>query len=275
MKLSQEIIEEVPLAILDTETTGLEPALGHRVIEVAILRLENWKEVGQINELVNPGRPIPASASRIHHLYDGDVANAPPFVELADKIEEMLDGALVVAHNAAFDAGFIAAEWTLTGRPLPLNPWACTLLLARRRYNFWRNNLREVARSLGIRKVRSHRALGDAWTTAQVLLRMSKDLHQWGIYTVGDLVHAQGGAIYCPPPPPMNLPSPLEEAIKKRNPIGIRYMDDDGEVSERVIEPYYLGSYRESDYLVAFCRRDNAQRTFRIDGILASFPSYP
>ncbi len=275
MKLSQEIIEEVPLAILDTETTGLEPALGHRVIEVAILRLENWKEVGQINELVNPGRPIPASASRIHHIYDGDVADAPPFAALADRIQEMLDGALVVAHNAAFDAGFIAAEWALTGRPLPLNPCACTLLLARKRFNFWRNNLGEVARALGIRTGRAHRAMNDVWVTAQVLQRMLKDLHHWGIYSVGDLTHAQGGAIYFPPPPPLNLPSPLGEAIKNRSPIGIRYLDDDGQTSERVIEPYYLGSYRENDYLVAFCRRDNAQRTFRIDGILASFSSYP
>jgi DNA polymerase-3 subunit epsilon len=275
MILSKELIEEVPLAILDTETTGLEPALGHRIIEVAILRLENWKEVGQINELVNPGRPIPVAASRIHHIYDGDVATAPPFVDLADRIQEILDGALVVAHNATFDAGFIAAEWTLTGRPLPLNPWACTLLLARRRFNFWRNSLREVARSLGIRRGRQHRAMGDVWTTAQVLQRMLKDLHHWGIYSVGDLMHAQGGAIYCPPPPPLNLPSPLGEAISNRSPIGIRYVDDDGHVTERVIEPYYLGSYRESDYLVAFCRLRNAQRTFRIDGILASFPPYP
>ena len=275
MKLSEKLIEEIPLAILDTETTGLEPALGHRVIEVAILRLENWKEVGQINELVNPGRPIPASASRIHHIYDGDVANAPPFAHLSDKIEEMLDGALVVAHNAAFDAGFVAAEWALTGRPLPLNPWACTLLLARKRFNFWRNNLGEVARALGVRAGRAHRAMNDVWVTAQVLQRMLKDLHQWGIYSVGDLMHAQGGAIRFPPPPPIELPSPLGEAIQNRTPIGIRYLDDDGHVSERVIEPYYLGSYRENDYLVAFCRLTNAQRTFRVDGILASFSAYP
>lgn len=275
MKLSKKLIEEVPLAILDTETTGLEPALGHRVIEVAILRLEDWKEVGQINELVNPGRPIPPSASRIHHIYDGDVANAPPFVHLSDKIEEMLDGALVVAHNAAFDAGFVASEWALTGRPLPLNPWACTLLLARKRFNFWRNNLGEVARALGVRAGRAHRAMNDVWVTAQVLQRMLKDLHHWGIHSVGDLMHAQGGAIRFPPPPPIELPSPLGEAIQNRTPIGIRYLDDDGHVSERVIEPYYLGSYRDSDYLVAFCRQTNAQRTFRVDGILASFSAYP
>ncbi len=129
-------IDQVPLAILDTETTGLEPAIGHRVIELAILRLENWQSAGEIDELVNPGRPIDPSASRINSIYDADLVGAPPFEQLTDRILELIDGALLVAHNATFDAGFIATEWTLTGLPLPLNPWACTLQIARKRYNF-------------------------------------------------------------------------------------------------------------------------------------------
>lgn len=187
MKLSKVLIDEVPLAILDTETTGLESALGHRIIEIAILRLEDWQEVGQINELVNPGRPIDPSASRVNKIFDADVANAPPFVHLADEIARLLDGAMVIAHNAVFDAGFVSAEWTLTGRSPLLNPCACTLQLARRRYNFWRNNLGEVARALGVRTGRAHRAMNDVWVTSQIFGRMLKDLHHWGIHTVGVL----------------------------------------------------------------------------------------
>ncbi len=235
MKLSKKLIDKVPLAVLDTETTGLEPALGHRVIEIAILRLENWQETGQINQLVNPGRPIDPSASRVNKIYDGDVADAPPLVDFADQIEELLDGALVIAHNAAFDAGFIATEWILTGRPALLNPCACTLLIARKRYNFWRNNLGEVARSLGVRLGRAHRAMNDVWTTTQVFRRMMRDMNHWGIHTIGDLMHTQGGPIYFPPPPPIRLPRPFDEAVNKRSPIGIRYLDDNGHMTERVI----------------------------------------
>lgn len=274
MRLSKELIDEVPLAVLDTETTGLEPALGHRIIEIAILRLENWQEVGQINQLVNPGRPIDPSASRVNKIFDADVANAPPFSHLADDIDRLLDGAIVIAHNAAFDAAFVSAEWMLTDRPPLLNPCACTLQLARRRYNFWRNNLSEVARALGVRTGRAHRAMNDVWVTSQIFQRMLKDLHHWGIYTVGDLMHAQGGPIYFPPPPPIDLPSPLNEAVHNRTPIGIRYLDDLGNVTERVIEPYYLSSFRDEDYLVAFCRLQEAQRTFRLDRILGAFPAY-
>lgn len=275
MKLSKQLIEDVPLAVLDTETTGLESALGHRVIELAILRLENWKETGQLNELINPGRPVSPSASRVNKIYDADLANAPPFVHFADRIAELLDGALIVAHNATFDATFIAAEWILTGRPPLLNPCACTLQLARRRFNFWRNNLGQVARALGVRTPRAHRAMNDVWVTSQVFQRMLKDLHGGGIHTVGDLMYAQGGPIYFPPPPPIELPSPLAEAVHNRTPIGIRYLDDNDNTTERVIEPYYLSSHRDYDYLVAFCRLRNAQRTFRLDRILAAFSAYP
>lgn len=275
MKLSNQLIDKVPLAVLDTETTGLEPALGHRVVEVAILRLEGWETAGELNQLVNPGRPMDPSASRVNQIYDADLAGAPAFVDLADQIAKLLDGALIVAHNAPFDAGFIAAEWTLAGRPQLLNPCACTLQLARRRYNFWRNNLGEVAYALGVRTGRAHRAMNDVWMTAQVFRRMMRDLNQWGVFTVGEVMHAQGGSIYIPPPPPIDLPSPLDEAVRNRAPIGIRYIDDKGSTSERVIEPYYLGTFRGDDYLVAYCRLRNAQRTFRIDRILGAFSPYP
>ncbi len=273
MELSDQLIDEVPLAVLDTETTGLESALGHRTIELAILRLENWQEVGSFNQLINPGRTIPPSASRINHIHDVDVANAPPFVDYADDIAELLQGALVVAHNATFDAGFISAEWTLTGRPPLLNQCACTLLIARRQFSFWRNSLGEVARELGVRTGRAHRAMNDTWMTSQILRRMLIDLNQWGICTVGELVHAQGGPIRFHPPLSIDLPPPLGKAVRNRSPIGIRYLDNSGATTERVIEPYYMSNHRGDDYLIAFCRLRNSQRTFRVDRILGAFPA--
>jgi DNA polymerase-3 subunit epsilon len=274
MNLADKLIDEVPLAVLDTETTGLEPALGDRVIEIAILRLEGTHLTGELNELVNPGRPISPAASRVNGIYNSDLVDAPRFVDLADTVADLLDGALIVAHNAEFDAAFIAAEWTLTDRPFLLNPWACTLQLARRQYNFWRNNLRDVARELDVSYGRAHRAMGDAWTTARIFRRMIRDFSSKGISTVGQIMHAQGGSINFPPPPSITFDPSLDEAVRNRTPIGIRYLDDAGRESERIIEPYYLSSFGEGDYLVAYCRLRNAQRTFRVDRILASYPPY-
>jgi DNA polymerase-3 subunit epsilon len=275
MNLSEKLVDEVPLAVLDTETTGLQPALGDRVIEIAILRLEDNGLAGELSELVNPERPISPGASRVNGLYDSHVADAPRFVEIADQIAELLDGALIIAHNAEFDAAFVAAEWTLTGRPFLLNPWACTLQLARRQYNFDRNSLREVARALDVSYGRAHRAMGDAWTTARIFRRMVRDFSSRGISTVGQLMHAQGGQINFPPSPSITFDPSLDTAVRNRTPIGIRYLDDAGNTTERVIVPYYMGSFREDDYLVAYCRLRNAQRTFRVDRILASYPPYP
>lgn len=275
MRLGELLLDDVPLAVLDVETTGLVPALGHRVIELAILRLEGWQEVGRFEQLINPGRSIPAAASRINRLYDSDVAHAPKFATFAQEIAEILDGTLVVAHNAAFDAKFMAAEWILTGRPPLGNPCACTLLLAQRRYNFWRNNLRAVAHALEVPAGRGHRAMQDVWVTAQVLRRMLKDLYQWGIHTVGDVVHAQGGAIYLEPEELFALPGRLSKAVRKRTPIGIRYVDEDDNITERVIEPCFVANHQGAPYLVAFCRLRNAQRTFRVDRIIGDFPAYP
>ncbi len=275
MIFHDQLIDAVPLAVLDTETTGLEPALGHRVIELAILRLEGWQETGQMDELVNPGRPISPSASRVNQIVDADVTNAPRFPDLVGRVADLLEGTLVVAHNAAFDAAFIAAEWTLTSLPPLTNPCACTLLLARNWYRLPRNGLGQVARELGIRRRLAHRAMPDVWVTAQIFRRMLKDLNQWGVHTVGELMHAQGGIISFPAPAQVALPSPLDRAVQQHTPIGIRYLDDHGNVTERVIEPYFLRSYQGDGYLTAFCRLRNAQRTFRIDRILAAFPAYP
>jgi DNA polymerase-3 subunit epsilon len=110
MELSDQLIDEVPLAVLDTETTGLEPALGHRIIELAILRLENWQEVGRFNQLINPGRTIPPSASRINHIFDVDVAKAPPFVDYADDIAELLQGARHCSINAPAPCKLLAGN---------------------------------------------------------------------------------------------------------------------------------------------------------------------
>ena len=93
------------LAFIDTETTGIDPD-ADAIVEIAIVRYRNGVP-DVFHSLVNPGFPIPPTASAVHHITDDDVRDAPTMAELTPRIRELLDGAHRSAHNAGFDALFV------------------------------------------------------------------------------------------------------------------------------------------------------------------------
>ena len=274
-------LDQAPLVVLDTETTGLNPKTGDRVVEIGAVRYGpgpsgSWQIEGEFNELVNPGRRMDPGASRVNRIYDEDLAGKPSFTQLAAEFLTFVEGAVFVAHNARFDAEFMGMELYIHSLNEPAkdlgelnNPWLCTLQLARRHFYFGRNNLGNIARALGVRSGRAHRALNDVLVTAEVLKRMSRELAEMGLITVGDLLHAQGGPIYAPKPAKTSLPPVVAEALSKKRPLRISYEGAYG-YSERVIDPHYSTSAGGHVYLIAHCRRNNDQRTFRLDRILSA-----
>jgi DNA polymerase III epsilon subunit len=196
---------DIPLVVLDTETTGLSPKQGHRVVEIGAVRFENGKQTAEFSQLLYPQRKMDPRASRINGITDADLAGQPAFADIAPELLALLDGAVLVAHNAPFDAGFLGMEFYINGYQIesggvPSNPWACTLQLARRHFYFGRNNLSHIARQMGIRMGRAHRALTDVYMTAEIFKRMTQKLAKQNLVTIGDVLHAQGGAIYTPAP---------------------------------------------------------------------------
>lgn len=273
--MNEKPLSEVPLVIIDTETTGLSPAFGHRVVEIGAVRLEGWQEVGRMNQLVNPGRPIEPGASRVNGLADSDVADAPPFVDVAADLRHLMDDALLVAHNARFDAAFLEVEFAVVARQRPdfdatvPNPWLCTLQLARNCFYFGRNNLGAIAARLGVRTGRAHRALNDVYVTAGILKRMAHELRERRLQTVGDLLHAQGGPLYMSPPVAPDLPRPLAEAMSCGKRVHICYRSG-GSETRRDISPLFAAENAGMLYLTAYCHLRQAQRTFRLDRILSA-----
>lgn len=255
-------LAEMPVVVLDTETTGLYPGLGARVVEIAAVRFEPraelaWQESGRFNRLLNPGRPIEPDASRVSGLHDWDVAGVPPFMELAGELLQLLAGAVIVAHNARFDAEFLGLELYLASRaqperfaPVLRNPWLCTLQLARRHFYFGSNSLGHIARNLGVRMGRAHRALGDVYMTTEVLKRMARELAKRRIESAADLLAAQGGPIYTPPPPRLELPPLLAEALASGRPVRLRYLDGWRQVISEV-RLLYPAEHQGTAYLIA------------------------
>ena len=108
--------------VLDTETTGLDPLLGHRIIEICCLELENHVPTERVyHTLINPERDIPEEAARVHGLTAEKLASAPVFSAIAEDLLSFIGDAPLVIHNAEFDLKFLNAEFERLGRP-PLPP---------------------------------------------------------------------------------------------------------------------------------------------------------
>ena len=121
--------------VLDTETTGLDPQAGHRIVEIACLELVHHIPTGrEFHRYVNPGRDIPDDAHAVHGLSEEFLAAHPPFATVVDEFLEFVGGDPLVIHNAEFDLAFLNSELARLGRP-PLAPsHVDTLAIARMRY---------------------------------------------------------------------------------------------------------------------------------------------
>ena len=162
--------------ILDTETTGLDPLQGDRVIEVAAVELVNLLPTGVVFHcLVDPERDIPADATRIHGFTNADLAGKPKFAEIAEEMLAFLGDAPIIAHNAAFDFGFLDAEFVRCRRsPLDRTRMIDSLVLAKQRYPGMPNSLDALCRRLGVdNSMRTaHNAILDCRLLAQVYLEL-------------------------------------------------------------------------------------------------------
>lgn len=162
--------------VLDTETTGLDPLQGDRVIEIAAVELVNLLPTGaSFHCLVDPERDIPAEATRVHGFTNGDLAGKPKFAEVAAAMLDFLGDAPIVAHNAPFDFGFLDAELLRCGmRKLDRGRMIDSLVLAKQRYPGMPNSLDALCRRLGVdNSMRSsHNAVLDCTLLAQVYLEL-------------------------------------------------------------------------------------------------------
>jgi DNA polymerase-3 subunit epsilon len=162
--------------ILDTETTGLDPQKGHRLIEIGCVELEGLLPTGRTwHRLMDPERLIDPEAIRVHGIRDDMVRGQPRFADLADELIEFLGDAPVVAHNAAFDRGFVNHELGRAGRaPVPADRWIDTYGLAQKRFPGASNSLDALCRrfKVSLAEREKHGALIDARLLAEVYLEL-------------------------------------------------------------------------------------------------------
>ncbi|HTV89442.1 MAG TPA: DNA polymerase III subunit epsilon [Stellaceae bacterium] len=121
--------------VIDTETTGLDPQAGHRIVEIACVELMHHVPTGRkFHRYINPERDMPADALAVHGLTAEFLATHPPFAAIAEELAAFIAGDRLVIHNAEFDLAFINAELARLGRPGLACPFVDTLAVARRRF---------------------------------------------------------------------------------------------------------------------------------------------
>lgn len=162
--------------VLDTETTGLEPELGHRVVEIACIELNNHLPTGVAKRwYLNPEREMPTDAYAVHGINEEFLKSRPRFAAVADEFLAFIEGAPLVIHNAAFDLAFLNAELARAGRPaLPPGIAIDTLQIARRKFPGAQASLDALCRRFAIdNSARTkHGALLDAELLAEVYLEL-------------------------------------------------------------------------------------------------------
>lgn len=167
--------------ILDTETTGLDPEQGHRIIEFAALEMINRKLTGNYLHLyINPEREIEETASRIHGITNSDVQDKPTFSQVAKEIVEFITGSQLIIHNAKFDVGFMDFQFKQEKLKITnqyVDGIIDTLIIARRKFSGSKNTLDALCDRFKVdRSARKyHGALVDCELLAEVYLNLTRE----------------------------------------------------------------------------------------------------
>jgi DNA polymerase-3 subunit epsilon len=181
-------LRELTYVVFDTETTGLRPSEGDRIVSLGGVRVVGGRILtGEtFNRIVNPGRDIPAESTRFHGLTDEQMVGKPPIEVVLPQFKSFVADSVMVAHNAAFDLKFLRMFEGQSGVRFD-NPVLDTMLLA----TFLDDqaggqSLDDLCSRYGVTIADRHTALGDSLATAALLLQMIDDLERRGVHTLGD-----------------------------------------------------------------------------------------
>ena len=182
--------------VFDTETTGLSPLNGDRIVEIGCVEMFNRCETGRhFHSYFNPGRAMPSEAEAVHGLSDKFLSDKPAFHEVVEDLLTFIGEAPMIAHNAAFDFGFINSELSQCGRPsVCMSRMVDTLAIARQKFPGAKHSLDALCTRFGVDRSQriKHGALLDAQLLAQVYVELTGG-RQIGLTLVAELV--EGGAV--------------------------------------------------------------------------------
>lgn len=266
-----EDISTLEFAAFDTETTGLQP-YSEELVELAAVRFSletGAKEYFQA--LVNPGRPIPPQATRVHGITDEMVATAPTLAQVLPSFFQFLGSAIPVAHNAPFDIGFLSLHSLRLGITPPATPVLDSCMFSRRvLLDQPSHKLQSLVEALGISESTFHRALADTKSCMEVFRHVVQK--GVGYKASWDKLIARHGRTHSfvegtkPLGRTQDLArlEPLFAALEASKRVWIHY---EGGFGAREVTPLLLYARGAQRYMEATCHLDGIRKSFRLDRI--------
>lgn len=264
-------IDDIEVTLFDTETTGLDPASGDRIVELAAIRFKGNERKAHFQSFINPGRRISEAAFAVNHITQEMIEGAPAREAVLPRFLEFVTGSMLLSYNAGFDLEFLNYELKLIGRQFPDDIKVLDVLKMARRTlpGLERHALWFVVQSLGIQVQQKHRAMEDVELTLSVFYRLKEKLRAKGVTDVLHFVH-----LFAVNPGflrDLNAQklAQIQEAINSGARLRLTYLSSSGaELTKREVIPKEIKLENNQPYLVGFCFLRNDERTFRVDGIL-------
>ncbi|RFU61563.1 PolC-type DNA polymerase III [Peribacillus glennii] len=178
---AHRVLDEDTYVVFDVETTGLS-AVYDTIIELAAVKMHNGEIIDRFEDFANPHHPLSATTIELTGITDDMVENAPEVEDVLQRFRQWAGDAVLVAHNASFDMGFLNVGYKKIGHPKAENPVIDTLELGRFLYPDFKNHrLNTLAKKFDIELTQHHRAIYDAEATGYLLMKMLKDTAEKGI----------------------------------------------------------------------------------------------
>ncbi|MCC6556227.1 MAG: 3'-5' exonuclease [Polyangiaceae bacterium] len=255
-----------PLVFVDLEMTGLRPE-SDRVIEICAERVRGGEVEGSITSLVRPEPGVFGNA-HVHGIDPAELEDAPTFAAISDRIEPLLDGAVLVAHAASWDVAFLEAELSRAGRARRVAHYLDSLTLARRAFSFPSHSLAALCRELGVRRDREHRAEDDVRALRAVFSRIVQVLSP---ATPRDLWHVRIGGRSARP----TLIAAAILAVERGVPVRVRYRPSGRGAEELSVRVTGVRTDLDPPRVLGYLLPSRSRRELRADRILAIEPIDP
>lgn len=270
----KQLWKDTTIVIVDTETTGKYP-LGAELCEVAAIKFYQGQVVDEYSTLIQPTAPMSREVIAIHHITDEMVAQAPPLIDVMGGFYDFVKDAVLMAHHAPFDLGFLAVALEECQLPdLPQEPALCSSLLSRKFIPESPNHrLQTLVKFLGIDGGQAHRALDDARACLAVGLEVFRRCGE--DKSIADLVVAQGiplswGDYSMNQLKENQIYQPIIRAIYDKKDVVISYNGGSRKGDPRQVTPMGIVRNPQGDFLVANDGRGHFSKRYFLDKIIGS-----